>query len=114
MIGNEPLDRQAATDLELAISDTSQRCFLSAWALDIEFSLWAIVASGKPGALGKGMVTEADIERLRDLSRRSRGWCTWPRTKRGPEFLRFHQWNRLLTEKQEAAIKLTEPKGKPR
>jgi hypothetical protein len=69
--------QDAAIRLKELMSGLSERCWSAGWLIGCEHSLWAFSQHG-PGSWGQNEVTEADVERLRDLSAACDGWWYWP------------------------------------
>jgi hypothetical protein len=62
--------------LALAMSEVSQAAYCAGWMTGLEYALWHFLITGRR-RYGKSRVTDDEIERLRALSLKCRGWIVF-------------------------------------
>jgi hypothetical protein len=81
-----------AAALAEAMSDISEECWCAAWLMGCEYDLWRMLRDGSRN-WGFGEVSEADVERLRELSAECGGWVYWAKGLGGSEtFAPLDEW----------------------
>jgi hypothetical protein len=76
--------------LARTMSDMSEGAYCAGWIIDLEYDLWAII-TGSPDADPTYALEQQDIDDLKTLSERARGWIVWTEDK-GETFVPMDQW----------------------
>ena len=90
-------DADAAAQLAAEMSEVSETYYCAGWLDGLEFSLWSFVTdtSGEPHECIRGEVSRAEVESLRTLSQKARGWWRWDDDIGGEVFVPLAEWERL-------------------
>lgn len=90
-------DVEAAAQLAAEMSEISEHYYCAGWLIGLEFSLWPFVAdtSGEQHYFGMGTLSPAEVENLRTLSQKARGWWRWDEDLGGEVFVPLAEWERL-------------------
>jgi len=78
-------------ELEDTVCEISEKAYLAAWMLGIEFELWDCVRTRRR-RLGQILVDESSIRRLRELSAALDAWIVFPTPEQPPAFIAFATW----------------------
>lgn len=90
-------DAEAAVHLLEVMREISETCYLAGWLIGIERTIWsfAIDPDGAPHECIRGEVSRAEVESLRALSQKARGWWHWDDDLGGEVFVPMAEWERL-------------------
>jgi hypothetical protein len=76
------------------MSDISEQAFCAGWMGDLEYRLWEAVLGG-PRKYGQIILTDLQINRLRDLSASLGGWVWFNDESELEEFVEHERWRDL-------------------
>jgi hypothetical protein len=90
-------DCGAADRLLEEMRDLSERCYYAAWLDGLEHSLWSLVTdtSGDQCSFGVSEVSPDEVDSLRRLSQRARGWWRWDDDLGGEVFVPLDEWKKI-------------------
>jgi hypothetical protein len=84
-------DPEAAIALYELMSDISEECWCAGWMSGTEYRLWQLVEGDPDRSWGMEKVSHGNIQLLKDLRDRSKGWWKWDEN---PEFIGLDQWQK--------------------
>jgi hypothetical protein len=79
------------------LSDLSEEAYCAGWMLGLEYDLWECLTTSRKN-YGMIEITEANKERLRDLSDACHGWIVFDAEKE-ETFVPTHEWIDLYAER---------------
>jgi hypothetical protein len=96
------MERDNLTDEQALLadymSDISEESHCAGWLNGLEYALWQAVENG-PMDYGRSQITEADIKKLKELSKNCNGWIFWCELA-GAVFVGIDEWRRMLEYKR--------------
>ena len=85
-----------AKELHDLMSDISEDCWCAGWMDDLEYRLWKMCVGGSR-EYGQDRVSEAQIQLLRELSKRCGGWIIFHDITE-ETFVSLREWEELYNE----------------
>ena len=79
------------------MSEISERAFCAGWMDGLEYRLWEIVHGG-PRKYGQILLTDDQVNSLRSLSNKLRGWVQFNDESEVEEFVESDRWKNLYEE----------------
>ena len=78
------------------MQDMSEDCWCAGWMMDLEFTLWDAMHSGKAD-FGWGIVKEQDLIRMKHLHELAGGWWIWAAGEGHERFVTTDEWLKILS-----------------
>jgi len=91
---NHSLNKEAAVQLQTAMSAISEKYYCAGWLLCLEYTLWGMILGTINREWGLGTVTEAEISELKQLSDTAGGWWAWDDIIDAELFQPLAEWDR--------------------
>jgi len=85
----------AEKKLKWFMSELSERYYFAGWMIDLEFRLWEQLVDPEAGLhndLHPERLEQWEIDKLRELSEKAGGWCSWGKNGKGVELIPLKEW----------------------
>lgn len=93
------ITRENATSEQIELyklmSEISERCWCAGWCIGIEVELWDAVFVRHNMGVGISWVTNVEVDRLSELSKKLGGWWYWPNNSKEPLFVSSVEWEKI-------------------
>ncbi len=86
---------EAAQQLRTAMSAISERYYYAGWLLGLEYTLWGMILGTVSREWGLGIVGQAEISEVKQLSDAAGGWWAWNDMIDAELFLPWTEWYNL-------------------